>query len=94
VFTLARVSAAVSMKVGDVFQQEKRPHIRLRERDRKHHVMPCHHHELEDYLLASVEAAAFRQELRPTPSESRKCEQYFSTKSANPLELLEYDLHE
>lgn len=60
-FTLARISAAVGMAVGDVFLQEKRHHVRLREKGGKSHVMPLHH-EAEDYLLAYIEAAGIRTE--------------------------------
>ena len=60
-FTLARVSAAVGMTVGDLFLQGKRHHVRLSEKGGKHHVMPCHH-ELEDYLLSYIEAAGIRHE--------------------------------
>lgn len=61
-FALARISAAVGMTVGDVFLQEKRHHVRLREKGGKHHIMPLHH-EAEDYLLAYIEAAGIRNEL-------------------------------
>lgn len=54
-FTLARISAAAGMTVGDVFLQSKWYHVRLREKGGKHHVMPCHH-ELEEYLLANTKS--------------------------------------
>jgi site-specific recombinase XerD len=60
-FTLARVSAAVGMTVGDVFLQGKRHHVRLREKGGKHHVMPLHH-EAEEYLLAYIDAAGMRDQ--------------------------------
>jgi site-specific recombinase XerD len=60
-FTLARVSAAVGMTVGDVFLQGKRYHVRLREKGGKHHVMPLHH-EAEEYVLAYVDAAGVRDQ--------------------------------
>ena len=50
-FTLARISAAVGMTVGDVFLQGKRHHVRLREKGGKQHVIPLHH-EAEEYVLA------------------------------------------
>ena len=55
-FTLARISAAVGMNVGNIKMIGNRRHVELREKGGKDHVMPCHH-ELEDYLLAYIEAA-------------------------------------
>ena len=55
-YTLARVSAAVGMKVGDVRMIGNRRHVELHEKGGKHHVMPCHH-ELEDYLVAYMTGA-------------------------------------
>ena len=60
-FTFARVSAAVGLTVADVFLQNNRRHVRLREKGGKHHVMPCHH-ELDDYLMAYIEAAGLREQ--------------------------------
>jgi site-specific recombinase XerD len=55
-FTLARISAAVGMTVGDVKVIGNRRHVELHEKGGKLHVMPCHH-ELEDYLVAYIDAA-------------------------------------
>ncbi len=41
VFTFARISAAVSMKVGDVFVQNERLWVRLHEKGGKLHTMPA-----------------------------------------------------
>jgi site-specific recombinase XerD len=60
-FTLARVSAAVGMTVGDLFLQGSRWHVRLREKGGKSHIMPCHH-ELSDYLLAYLDAMGIHKE--------------------------------
>lgn len=63
VYSFARVSAAVGMKVEDVFVQNRRFWVRLHEKGGKRHEMPCHHH-LETYLHAYLEAtglAADRQ---------------------------------
>lgn len=57
-FTLARVSAAIGMLVGDVKMIGNRRHVDLHEKGGKLHVMPCHH-ELEDYLLAYMKRAGF-----------------------------------
>jgi site-specific recombinase XerD len=51
VYSFARVSAALSMKVADVFTQNRRLWVRLHEKGGKRHEMPCHHN-LETYLHA------------------------------------------
>ena len=56
VFTFARVGAALSMKVEDVYVQGRRLWVRLHEKGGKVHEMPCHHN-LETYLHAHMEAA-------------------------------------
>jgi integrase len=48
VYSFARVGAALAMKVDDVFTQDRRLWVRLREKGGKHHEMPCHHN-LETY---------------------------------------------
>jgi site-specific recombinase XerD len=75
-FTLARVSAAVGMAVGDVMLIGNRRHVSLIEKGGKAHVMPCHH-ELEDYLLAYIDRARLWQApasplFRATDAERRK----------------------
>ncbi len=54
VFSFARVGAALAMKVEDVFTQNRRLWVRLREKGGKAHAMPCHH-SLEEYLTAYLE---------------------------------------
>jgi site-specific recombinase XerD len=54
VYSFARVGAALAMKVEDVFTQDRRLWVRLREKGGKHHEMPCHHN-LEAYLHAYIE---------------------------------------
>lgn len=54
VYSLARVGAAVGMKVADVYTERRRLWVRLREKGGKAHEMPCHH-SLEDYLHAYIE---------------------------------------
>ena len=49
VYSFARVGAALGMKVEDVFMQNRRLWVRLREKGGKAHAMPCHHN-LEEYL--------------------------------------------
>ncbi|WP_449106757.1 tyrosine-type recombinase/integrase [Pseudomonas mohnii] len=51
VFSFARVGAALAMKVEDVYTQNRRLWVRLREKGGKQHAMPCHHL-LEAYLHA------------------------------------------
>jgi integrase len=54
VYSFARVGAALGMKVEDVFVQNRRLWVRLREKGGKAHAMPCHH-SLEEYLTAYLE---------------------------------------
>jgi site-specific recombinase XerD len=56
VFSFARIGAALGMKVEDVYPQNRRLWVRLREKGGKAHAMPCHHH-LETYLTAYIEGA-------------------------------------
>jgi site-specific recombinase XerD len=56
VFSFARIGAALGMKVEDVFTQNRRLWVRLREKGGKAHAMPCHHN-LETYLTAYIEGA-------------------------------------
>ena len=55
VYSLARVGAALGMKVEDVFTQNRRLWVRLHEKGGKRHEMPCHHN-LEAYLVAYIES--------------------------------------
>lgn len=56
VYTFARVGAAVSMRVEDVYIQGRRSWVRLHEKGGKQHEMPCHHN-LDEYLHRYIEAA-------------------------------------
>jgi site-specific recombinase XerD len=56
VFSFARIGAALAMKVEDVYVQNRRLWIRLREKGGKRHEMPCHH-TLEEYLHAYLDGA-------------------------------------
>jgi site-specific recombinase XerD len=56
VFSFARIGAALGMKVGDVFTQNRRLWVRLREKGGKPHTMPCHHN-LETYLSTYIDGA-------------------------------------
>jgi site-specific recombinase XerD len=56
VYSFARIGAATGMKVEDVFTQNRRLWVRLREKGGKEHSMPCHHN-LETYLIAYIDQA-------------------------------------
>ena len=55
-YSFARIGAALSMRVSDVFVQHRRLWIRLHEKGGKLHDMPCHH-ELELWLDEYLQAA-------------------------------------
>jgi site-specific recombinase XerD len=56
VFSFARIGAALGMTVGDVYTQNRRLWVRLREKGGKAHALPCHH-TLEEYLHAYLDGA-------------------------------------
>jgi integrase len=43
VYSFARIGAALGMTIEDVFTQNRRLWVRLREKGGKRHAMPCHH---------------------------------------------------
>ena len=59
VYSFARIGAALGMAVEDVYMQNRRLWVRLREKGGKQHSMPCHH-KLEEYLAAYLEGAGLR----------------------------------
>jgi site-specific recombinase XerD len=59
VYSFARIGAALGMTVEDVFTQNRRLWVRLREKGGKRHAMPCHHN-LEEYLTAYLDGASLR----------------------------------
>jgi site-specific recombinase XerD len=61
IYSFARVSAAVSMRVEDYFPQGKRWWLRLHEKGGKYHEMPVHH-TLEEYLDAYIKAAGIAED--------------------------------
>jgi site-specific recombinase XerC len=61
VFSFARIGAALAMRVEDVYVQQRRLWVRLREKGGKAHAMPCHH-TLEAYLHAYIEATGIVNE--------------------------------
>jgi hypothetical protein len=60
-YTFARVSAVVTMRVEDYYENGKRGWIRLHEKGGKRHEVPAHHN-AEAYLEAYLEAAGIRYE--------------------------------
>jgi integrase/recombinase XerC len=62
-YSFARVGAALSMKVEDVFTQSRRLWLRLHEKGGKEHKMPCHHN-LEEYLTAYIDGCGLRDDRR------------------------------
>src|SRR6202049_3300185 len=58
VYSFARIGAALGMKVEDVFVQNRRLWVRLREKGGKAHVMPCHH-TLEEYFAAYLNGTGY-----------------------------------
>ena len=63
VFSFARVGAALAMKVEDVYTQNRRLWVRLREKGGKQHAMPCHHL-LEEYLHAYLVQTGIEGDLK------------------------------
>lgn len=61
VYSFARIGAALAMKVEDVYTQNRRLWVRLREKGSKRHEMPCHHN-LEDYLAAYLDGTGIGRE--------------------------------
>jgi site-specific recombinase XerC len=61
VFSFARVGAALAMRVDDVYVQQRRLWVRLREKGGKRHEMPCHH-TLEAVLHAYLDGTGIAAE--------------------------------
>lgn len=61
VYSFARIGAALGMAVEDVYTQNRRLWVRLREKGGKQHTMPCHHN-LEEYLVAYLDGAGLRDD--------------------------------
>jgi hypothetical protein len=59
VYSFARIGAAHGMAVEDVYTQNCRLWVRLREKGGKRHAMPGHHN-LDEYLVAYLDGAALR----------------------------------
>ena len=61
IYSFARISAALAMRVEDYFPQGKRWWLRLHEKGGKNHEMPVHH-TLEAYLDAYVQGAGIGED--------------------------------
>lgn len=61
IYSFARIGAALGMKAEDVYVQNRRLWVRLREKGGKAHVMPCHHN-LETYLTAYLEQTGIMED--------------------------------
>jgi integrase len=61
VYSFARGSAATTMRVEDVFTDQRRLSVRLSEKGGKRHEMPCHHN-LEAYLHAWLDGSSLAAE--------------------------------
>jgi len=61
IYSFARIGAALAMRVEDVFTQNRRLWVRLREKGGKAHAMPCHH-SLEEYLTAYLEQTGIMED--------------------------------
>ncbi len=63
IYSFSRIGAALSMRGEDVFTQNRRLWVRLREKSGKRHEMPCHH-TLETYLHAYLEGAGIADDAK------------------------------
>ncbi len=61
VYSFARVGAALSMKIEDIYTRSRRLWLRLHEKGGKEHKMPCHHN-LEEYLTAYIDGCGLRDD--------------------------------
>ena len=61
VYSFARIGAALGMAVEDIYTQNRRLWVRLREKGGKQHSMPCHH-KLEEYLVAYLDGVGLRDD--------------------------------
>jgi len=65
VYSFARVSAALGMKVGDYYVEGRKAWFRLHEKGGKRHEVPAHHN-AADYMDAYLAAAGIAEE-KKTP---------------------------
>jgi integrase/recombinase XerC len=65
VYSFGRIGAALGMTFEDVYTQNRRLWVRLREKGGKRDAMPCHHN-LEEYLTAYLDGAGLRGDPKGT----------------------------
>ena len=63
VYSFARIGAALGMRVEDVYTQNRRLWVHLREKGGKAHAMPCHHN-LEAWLTEYLERTGIGEDAR------------------------------
>ncbi|WP_456293248.1 tyrosine-type recombinase/integrase [Pseudomonas sp. AK106] len=63
VFSFARIGAALAIRVEDVYTQNRRLWVLLKEKGGKQHAMPCHH-SLEAYLHAYLSETGIETDLK------------------------------
>ena len=61
-YTFARIGAALQVDVGDLYRENHRLRVRLREKGGRRHHMPCHH-TLEEFLMAYMDAGGLSGDL-------------------------------
>ena len=66
VYSFARVSAAVSLRVVDYYTQGRRSSFRLHEKGGRYNVVPAHH-TAQAYVDAYLEAAGIGEDRRAAP---------------------------
>lgn len=57
IYSFARIGAVTSLRIEDVYTEQRRLWLRLHEKGGKRHEVPCHH-SLEAILVAYIEAAS------------------------------------
>jgi len=75
VYSFARIGAALGMTVEDVFPQNRRLWVQLREKGGKRHAMPCHHN-LEEYVTAYLDGAGLRADPKGQLDRRRRCQRW------------------
>ncbi len=63
VFSFGQIGAALAMRVEDVFTQNRRLWMQLREKGGERHEMPCHH-SLDEYLHACLDGTGVADDLK------------------------------
>ena len=63
IYSFGRIGAALGMRVEDVFVQNRRLWLRLREKGGKQHEMPCHH-TLDEYLHAYLNGTGIADDFK------------------------------